>query len=74
MKLPKYNNSSEQQIIREFVPTDPERARSAGRVIVRASNYGGISYKKTYGLEVSIPEGHVIPEEYARRAQVEYTL
>jgi hypothetical protein len=38
-KLPKHR-SAEIRIEKEFVPIDPQRAKSAGRMIVRSSNYG----------------------------------
>lgn len=109
-KLPKFERS-EQKIVKEFVPSNPEDVRSAGRLVIRASNYGagldkfdgffdtlaadaltfeppieidredaevvqygGERYKRTFGLEVSIPEGHVIPEEYVRLRSPEPTL
>lgn len=110
VKLPKFERA-EQQIVREFVPIDRAISLSAGRMIVRANNYGsslakfdtlfdvmaadaltfeppieldredveivhygGKRYARTFGLEVTIPEGHVIPDEYARMRQVEFTL
>jgi hypothetical protein len=109
-KLPKFERS-EQQIVKEFVPRNPEDMRSAGKLIIRASNYGssldkfdgffdtmaadaltfeppieldredveivqygGDRYKRTFGMEVSIPEGHVIPEEYRRLQSATLTL
>lgn len=110
VKLPKHK-SSEQLIIREFAPGDRDTALRAGRIIVRADNYGsslakfdelfdimstdmltfqppieldredvevvhyaGRRYAHTFGLEVSIPEGHVVPAEYVRVPTVESTL
>ncbi len=110
VKLPKFN-SSEQKIIKEFVPSDYDAALSAGRIIVRADNYGstlakfdqlfdimaadmltyeppieldredvevvhygGRHYARTFGLEVPIPEGHVVPAEYVRMSTIELTL
>lgn len=109
-KLTKHGGA-EQQIIKEFVPHDPGHIRSAGRLIVRATNYGshldkfdgffdtmaadaltfeppieldrgdveivqygGERYKGTFGMEVSIPAGHVIPLEYTRQQAAEQTL
>lgn len=109
VKLLKFERA-EQQIIREFVPKDPSVALSAGRLIVRANNYGcslkkfdelfhvmaddaatfeppieldredvevvhygGERYSKTFGLEVNIPQGHIISPEYIRMAQTELT-
>lgn len=37
-----------------------------GREDVDVTRYGGDRYAKTFGLEVTIPEGHVIPDEYTR--------
>jgi hypothetical protein len=39
VKLAKFE-SREQQIVKEFVPKDHDIALSAGRIIVRANNYG----------------------------------
>ncbi|HEY1644877.1 MAG TPA: hypothetical protein VGF75_00640 [Candidatus Saccharimonadales bacterium] len=109
VKLPKFVHS-EQQIVKEFVPRDRTVALSAGRLVVRADNYGsslakfdelfgvmatdaltfkppieldredvevvrygGESYAGTSGIEVIIPEGHVIPADYIRMQQTELT-
>ena len=109
-KLPKYERS-EQKIIKEFWPRNEELETTAGRLIVRATNYGsslakfdeffdimvadaltfvppielhredveivhyaGDSYRHTFGMEVSISQGHVVPEEYTRISCTERTL
>ena len=109
MKLSKFERA-EQQIVREFVPRDRDDVLSAGRVVVRANNYGsslakfdelfdvmaadmltfqppieldredvevkhyaGERYSGTFGLEVSIPGGHVVPTEYVRTLEAELT-
>ena len=40
---------------------------------VEVVHYGGERYAKTFGLEVTIPEGHVIPADYMRIQQTELT-
>jgi len=102
VKLPKHERA-QQTIIKEFAPLDYNVGLSAGRLVVRASNYGsdlakfdelfdvmaadgltfeppieldredvevvhygGTRYANTFGLEISIPEGHVIPNAYVR--------
>jgi hypothetical protein len=109
MKLPKFERS-QQKIVKEFVPHEQSVALSAGRLVVRAENYGssltkfdelfdvmaadaltfeppieldredvevvhyaGERYSGTFGLEVSIPEGHTIPADYTRTQQLELT-
>jgi hypothetical protein len=109
VKLPKFERA-EQILVKEFVPIDRELAVSAGRLVLRARNYGsrldkfdklfdtmakdaltfeppieldredvevvhygGSRYAGTFGLEVDIPEGHVIPSEYARIRETELT-
>jgi hypothetical protein len=41
---------------------------------VEIVKYGGYSYKNTFGIEVTIPEGHVLPEEYRRIPNTEALL
>ncbi len=110
VKLPKHE-SPEQHLVKEFVPNDAAKERTAGRLIIRSTNYGsklskfdglfnvmaadaltceppielerddvgivqygGARFKRTFGMEVSIPEGHVVPQEYTRVQEAEYTL
>lgn len=40
---------------------------------VEVAHYAGERYARTFGLEVSIPEGHSIPAEYSRIQQTEPT-
>jgi|GEM_PF-7047165 len=40
---------------------------------VEVVRYGGERYAKTFGLEVTIPEGYAIPADYVRIDQVELT-
>ena len=40
---------------------------------VQVVHYGGERYAKTFGLEVTIPEGHVVLADYARMHRVELT-
>ena len=44
------------------------------RADVEVVHYGGERYAKTFGLEVTIPEGHIIPTEYMRMDQTEFIL
>lgn len=101
---------AELNIVREFWPRNPEEAKSGGRLIIRATNYGssldrfdtfyellsqeaasfeppieigrddveivqygGVRYKGTFGLETSIPDGHVVSDSYTRVARSELT-
>jgi hypothetical protein len=36
--------------------------------------YGGRRYKGTFGLEVIVPQGTAVPDEYEEIGQVEYKL
>ena len=109
-KLTKHPRS-ELRLVREFAPVDPSDARSAGRLTMRATNYGspldrfdkffdvmaadmltfeppieldredpeivqygGERIKRTFGLEVTIPAGHIVPDTYVRIQSPEKTL
>lgn len=39
---------------------------------VEVVHYAGERYKRTFGLEVSIPQGHTIPADYSKIRQPEF--
>lgn len=41
---------------------------------VEIVQYGGERYRHTFGMEVTIPEGHAVPENYSRLCMTEPTF